>query len=48
VQIHPGAAHSFLRPNLQSHEPNATATRLSWAPAIAFLEACLRAGQARH
>jgi carboxymethylenebutenolidase len=41
VQVHPGAVHSFMRPDLQSLPANASATRLSWPPVLAFLEACL-------
>jgi carboxymethylenebutenolidase len=41
VQVHPGAAHSFMRPDLQSVPANALATRLSWPQALAFLETCL-------
>jgi carboxymethylenebutenolidase len=41
VQVHPGAAHSFMRPDLQSVPANASATRLSWPPVLAFLETCL-------
>lgn len=41
VQVHPGAVHSFMRPDLQSVPANATATRLSWPPVMAFLDACL-------
>jgi carboxymethylenebutenolidase len=41
VQVHPGAAHSFMRPDLQSVPANALATRLSWPPVMAFLETCL-------
>jgi carboxymethylenebutenolidase len=41
VQVHPGAVHSFMRPDLQSVAANAAATKLSWPPAIAFLETCL-------
>lgn len=45
VQLHPGAVHSFLRPDLQSVPANASATRLCWPPAVSFLEDCLqRAG----
>lgn len=44
VQVHPGAVHSFMRPDLQSVPANAQATRLSWPPVLAFLETCL----ARH
>jgi carboxymethylenebutenolidase len=41
VQIHPGAVHSFMRPDLHSVPANAEAARLSWPPAVAFLETCL-------
>ncbi len=42
VEIHPGAEHSFMRPDLQRKEPaNATASRLSWPQSVAFLDACL-------
>jgi carboxymethylenebutenolidase len=41
VQVHPGAVHSFMRPDLQSVPANASATRLSWPPVLAFLETCL-------
>jgi carboxymethylenebutenolidase len=41
VQVHPGAVHSFVRPDLHSAPANAVATRLSWPPAVAFLETCL-------
>ena len=41
VQVHPGAVHSFMRPDLQSVPANATATRLSWPPVLAFLDTCL-------
>jgi carboxymethylenebutenolidase len=41
VQVHPGAVHSFMRPDLQSSPANASATRLSWPPVLAFLETCL-------
>lgn len=41
VQVHPGAVHSFMRPDLQSVPANASATRLSWPPVMAFLESCL-------
>lgn len=42
AQVHPGAVHSFLRPDLQSVPANASATRLSWPPAVALLETCLK------
>jgi len=41
TQVHPGAVHSFMRPDLQSVPANASATQLSWPPVIAFLEASL-------
>jgi carboxymethylenebutenolidase len=41
VQVHPGAVHSFMRPELHSAPANAEATRLSWPPVVAFLETCL-------
>ena len=41
AQIHPGAVHSFMRPDLHSNPANATASRLSWPPVVAFLETCL-------
>jgi carboxymethylenebutenolidase len=41
VQIHPGAVHSFMRPELQAVPANASASRLSWPPVLAFLETCL-------
>ena len=41
AQVHPGAVHSFMRPDLQSVPANASATRLSWPPVVAFLETCL-------
>jgi carboxymethylenebutenolidase len=41
AQVHPGAVHSFMRPDLQKDKANATATRLSWPPVMAFLDACL-------
>ena len=41
VQVHPGAVHSFMRPDLQSVPANASGTRLSWPPVVAFLDACL-------
>jgi carboxymethylenebutenolidase len=42
AQVHPGAVHSFLRPDLQSVPANASATQLSWPPAVGFLETCLK------
>jgi carboxymethylenebutenolidase len=45
AQVHPGAVHSFMRPDLQKEPANATASRLSWPPVTAFLDTCLpRAG----
>jgi carboxymethylenebutenolidase len=45
TQVHPGAVHSFMRPDLHKDPANALASRLSWPPAMAFLETCLpRAG----
>lgn len=41
VQVHPGAVHSFMRPDLQNVPANASATRLSWPPVLAFLETSL-------
>jgi carboxymethylenebutenolidase len=41
VQVHPGAVHSFMRPDLQSAPANAAASRLSWPAMMAFLETCL-------
>jgi carboxymethylenebutenolidase len=41
AQLHPGAVHSFLRADLQKVPANASATRLSWPPALAFLLTCL-------
>ena len=41
AQFHPGAVHSFMRDALQSVPANASATRLSWPPVLAFLETCL-------
>jgi carboxymethylenebutenolidase len=40
VQVHPGAVHSFMRPDLQAAPANALASALSWPPVLAFLEAC--------
>jgi carboxymethylenebutenolidase len=42
AEVHPGAVHSFLRPDLQSVPANASATRLSWPSAVRFLETCLQ------
>jgi carboxymethylenebutenolidase len=41
-QVHPDAVHSFMRPDLHSAPANAAAARLSWPPALAFLETCLQ------
>jgi carboxymethylenebutenolidase len=41
VQVHPGAVHSFMRPDLHNDPANASAARLSWPPAVSFLETCL-------
>jgi carboxymethylenebutenolidase len=41
VEILPGAAHSFMRPELQSMPANALATRLSWPQVLGFLDGCL-------
>ena len=42
VQVHPGAVHSFMRPDLQkSSLANARAAGLSWPPVVAHLENCL-------
>jgi carboxymethylenebutenolidase len=41
VQIHPGAVHSFMRPDLHKLPANAEAARLSWPPVVAFLETCV-------
>jgi carboxymethylenebutenolidase len=41
VQVHPGAVHSFMRPDLHKVPANAAASRLSWPPVVAFLETCL-------
>lgn len=43
VQVHPGAVHSFMRPDLHKDPANAMAARLSWPPVMAFLETCLAA-----
>jgi carboxymethylenebutenolidase len=37
-QVHPGAVHSFMRPDLQANPANAAATRLAWPQAAAFLK----------
>lgn len=42
AQVHPGAVHSFLRADLQNFPANASATQLSWPPAVGFLEKCLK------
>jgi carboxymethylenebutenolidase len=44
AQVHPGAVHSFMRPQVQSEPANASATRLSWPPVVGFLRACMAAG----
>ena len=41
VQVHPGAVHSFMRPDLRKVPANGTAARLSWPPVMAHLEECL-------
>jgi carboxymethylenebutenolidase len=41
TQVHPDAVHSFMRPDLHKDPANALASRLSWPPAVAFLETCL-------
>jgi carboxymethylenebutenolidase len=38
AQVHPGAVHSFMRPDYQSIPVNASATRMSWPMAVAFLQ----------
>jgi carboxymethylenebutenolidase len=38
AQVHPGAVHSFRRGDFQSDPANATATQMSWPPALAFLK----------
>jgi carboxymethylenebutenolidase len=38
VQVHPGAVHSFMRPDLHKMPANALAARLSWPPVMAHLE----------
>lgn len=43
TQVHPGGVHSFMRPDLHTVPANAEAARLSWPPAVAFLETCLPA-----
>jgi carboxymethylenebutenolidase len=42
TQMHPGAVHSFMRPDYQKDPANAAAKRLSWPPAKTFLQNCLR------
>jgi carboxymethylenebutenolidase len=44
VQVHPGAVHSFVRPDLHNNPANVTATRLSWPPVMAFLDTMMPAG----
>ena len=41
VQVHPGAVHSFMRPDLHTDPANAAAARRSWPPVMSFLETCL-------
>jgi carboxymethylenebutenolidase len=41
VEVHPGAVHSFMRPDLQDNPANAAATRLSWPQAVGFLHAAV-------
>jgi carboxymethylenebutenolidase len=41
VQVHPGAVHSFMRPDLQKVSANGMAARLSWPQVVAFLDSCL-------
>ncbi|MBX9824993.1 MAG: dienelactone hydrolase family protein [Xanthobacteraceae bacterium] len=41
VEIHPGAVHSFMRPDLQNVPANASGSRLSWPQVVAFLDASL-------
>jgi carboxymethylenebutenolidase len=45
VQVHPGAVHSFMRPEVQTVPANASATRLSWPPVLAFLQTSLVAAE---
>lgn len=42
AEVHPGAVHSYLRPDLQTVPANASATRLSWPSSMRFLETCLK------
>jgi carboxymethylenebutenolidase len=42
TQYHPDAVHSFMRPDLQSVAANASAAKLSWPQATAFLNTCLQ------
>jgi carboxymethylenebutenolidase len=42
TEFHPDAVHSFMRPDLQSVAANATAARLAWPQATAFLHTCLQ------
>jgi carboxymethylenebutenolidase len=42
TQYHPEAVHSFMRPDLQSVAANASAAKLSWPQATAFLSTCLQ------
>jgi carboxymethylenebutenolidase len=43
AEVHPGAVHSFMRPDLQKIPANASASRLSWPQALSFLDTCLAA-----
>jgi carboxymethylenebutenolidase len=45
TQLHPGAVHSFMRPDFQSDAANALATQMSWPPAVAFLKNRLHASR---
>jgi carboxymethylenebutenolidase len=42
TQVHPGAVHSFMRPDLHKDPANALASRLSWPPVMGFLDSCFR------
>jgi carboxymethylenebutenolidase len=42
TQFHPDAVHSFMRPDLHNVPANATASRLAWPQATAFLHTCLQ------
>jgi carboxymethylenebutenolidase len=46
AQIHPGAVHSFMRPNLHANPANAAAARLSWPSVVSFLKTCLESAAA--